>query len=375
MLADFLAARGATFAEVDGLSVPRHYGSPAEEYASATTGCGVVLRGDRSLLRVHGRAPRQMLQGILTNSVSDPPADASGGHSSGESRYAAILTPKGRMVADLKQYWFGSTEEEGMALDVPAVAVPDVLEYFGRFLPPRFAKVVDLSGELCVITVLGPDAKLCIEASMELSADVVPAEGFALMGGGPLGTGQLMARGVEQVDSWDLIVPRERVSDVWEALEGAGAVSVGWGVWETLRVESGFLRFGSELTEKTIPLEAGIGERAFDHDKGCYTGQEVIVRIRHRGHVNWHLRMLLFGDSTPRSGDELFLAGGEKVIGRVTSSVMSPRFGQPVGLGYVRREVEPPAEVCLGSGEGAAVTVDRLPTESEPSVEADPLEL
>ena len=119
------------------------------------------------------------------------------------------------------------------------------------------------------------------------------------------------------------------------------------------------------MDDGTIPVEAGLVDVAFDHDKGCYTGQEVIVRIRHRGRVNWHLRALRFGEAPVRPGAQLFEAEGTKVRGRVTSVAQSPRFGQTIGLGYVRREVEPPATLRLGSGEGAEVGVRKIPAHGD----------
>ena len=95
------------------------------------------------------------------------------------------------------------------------------------------------------------------------------------------------------------------------------------------------------MDSDTIPVEAGIHERAIDYKKGCYTGQEVIVRIRDRGHVNRHLRQLMLGDvPAPRSGAELYAEGSDQPVGHVTSAVESARFGQTVALGYVRRGVE-----------------------------------
>ena len=95
------------------------------------------------------------------------------------------------------------------------------------------------------------------------------------------------------------------------------------------------------MDEDTIPVEAGIHERAIDYAKGCYTGQEVIVRIRDRGHVNRTLRQLMLGDvPTPKPGTELFAEGSDKPVGRVTSAVQSPKFGQTVALGYVKRGAE-----------------------------------
>ena len=370
-LFELFRVRDAVLAGRGGQRTPRHFGDPRGEYEAATTACGVVHRADRRLLRVHGRAPRRMLHGILTNRIPEPPMvvgadaavaglgggserDAEGGATlAGEAVYGAILTPRGRMVTDLSTLWLGAGEGDGLGLDVATNAHDAVLEHFTRFLPPRFARVDDLGDRTELLTVLGPGAR---EAMAE-AFGTAPDEGCTLLGGGPGAGGLLLARALDEAPSWNVWAPVTRTAECWLRLEEAGAVPVGWGVWETLRIEAGLPAFGADMDGATIPVEAGLVDRAFDHDKGCYTGQEVIVRIRHRGRVNWHLRALRFGDSAPVAGQQLFEAGGTKVRGRVTSVAQSPRFGQAIGLGYVRREVAPPATLRLGSGAGPEVGV------------------
>lgn len=359
----------------------------------------MVWREDRRLLRVYGRAPAQMLNGILTCRVPEPPVgvggepgevrgprprerpvgDAPGSEPreglAGDAVYGTILTARGRMVTDLVTLWLGAGGEEGLGLNVATFGVEAVLGHFSHFLPPRLARVEDLGDRTSLLTVLGPEAGDTVAAVF----GVAPAAGFVLLdgasasgwlrtGGGapPVGgkepgedrpAGALVARAVEQVPSWDVWLPATGLQTAWERLGAAGAVPVGQGVWDTLRVEAGYPAYGADMDETTIPVEAGLLDRAFDHGKGCYTGQEVIVRIRHRGRVNWHLRALRFGKAAARPGDELFEAGGVKARGRVTSVAQSPRFRQAIGLGYVRREVEPPGTLRLGSGSGPPVGV------------------
>lgn len=335
----------------------RHYGDPAGEYRAATEGCGVLVRDDRRLLRVHGRAPVQMLDGILTSRIPGARGDAV---------YGTILTAKGRMVTDVVTLWLGGDEEQGLGLSIAETAHEAVLAHFRRFLPPRLARFEDLGPATRLVTVVGPGAAEAVAGAF----GEAPESGFALLGGGPLASGPvgggalqggaLVVRGVRQVPSWDVWVGVGALSDVCERLRGHRAVPVGSGVWHTLRVESGLPQFGIDMDDGTIPVEAGLVDVAFDHDKGCYTGQEVIVRIRHRGRVNWHLRALRFGDVAARPGAQLFEADGTKVRGRVTSVADSPRFSQVIGLGYVRREVELPATLRLGSGKGAEVGVEEV---------------
>ena len=353
----------------------RHYGDPAAEYRAATEGCGLVVRDDRRLLRVHGRAPVQMLDGIVTSRIPQAPVRLDDAHGPttlvGDAAYGTILTAKGRMVTDVTTLWLGGDEEQGLGLSIAETAREAVLAHFRRFLPPRLARFEALGPATRLVTVVGPGAGETVAATF----GEAPESGFALLEGGPVGgrprgggalqdgplVGQaLVARGMRQEPSWDVWVGADALSGACDRLRGHGAVPVGSGVWHTLRVEAGFPQFGVDMDDGTIPVEAGLVDVAFDHDKGCYTGQEVIVRIRHRGRVNWHLRALRFGDVAARPGDQLFEAGGTKVRGRVTSVADSPRLGQVIGLGYVRREVEPPATLRLGSGDGAEVGVEEV---------------
>jgi folate-binding protein YgfZ len=143
-------------------------------------------------------------------------------------------------------------------------------------------------------------------------------------------------------EAYSLIGPAGAVTALWQALVEAGARPSGNAVWSTLRVEAGRPVFGTDMDEDTIPTEAGIDERAIDHTKGCYTGQEVIVRIRDRGHVNRLLRRLELGDvPTPAAGTELRATDGTgKAVGRVTSAVQSPKHGGVLALAYVSRGVD-----------------------------------
>jgi folate-binding protein YgfZ len=135
---------------------------------------------------------------------------------------------------------------------------------------------------------------------------------------------------------------------------------VGRDTWNTLRVEAGRPGFASELAEEVIPVEAGIHDRAIDYTKGCYTGQEVIVRIRDRGRVNRNLRRLRLDIEAPlpAPGTELFREK-ERPVGHLTSVTDSPREGK-IALGYVRREVEPGQTVNVGGVDGPRARVEAL---------------
>jgi folate-binding protein YgfZ len=135
------------------------------------------------------------------------------------------------------------------------------------------------------------------------------------------------------------------------ALASAGAPAADPAAIEALRLEAGYPIFGVDMTDDTIPLEAGIEQRAISFSKGCYVGQEVIIRVLHRGHgrVARKLVALRVEDGVPAAGARLF--AGARDVGAVTSAARSPRFGA-IALGYVHRDFVAP---------GTALTVELPP--------------
>jgi folate-binding protein YgfZ len=339
--------KGGSVADYHGRRLVRHFGDPSAEYAAATTAAAVFDRSHRGRLTVSGRAPLQMLNGVLTGTM--PKASRSVGEDvhEGLATYHTVLTPKGKMVSDLWAWLPADEAAPGVVLDVPAAGHAPLLEAFGKLLPPRLARVEDVTATTASISVVGPDAadlvgRLALGLRVDAEALRATAEG-AWWRVGDAATRFTVVRTMEVwPEALNVYGPSDAVASLWQRVVEAGAVPAGLGVWSTLRVEAGRPAFGTDMDEQTIPIEAGIHTRAIDSTKGCYTGQEVIVRIRDRGHVNRHLRQLFLGDvPTPAAGTELFDASeSSKAVGHVTSAVQSPRDGGVVALAYVRRGVE-----------------------------------
>lgn len=349
---------GGIATEYHGRTSVRHFGDPSAEYRAATESTAVFDRSHRARLVVSGRSPGQMLNGVLTGRMPEVPSGA-GEVVSGVGTYHAVLTPKGKMISDLWAYRLGDSETESYLLDVPVAGLAGLLEHFGRFLPPRFAAANDVSARTASISVVGPEAvaavtRLALGLRVEPTALETTQEGAWFATGTPSAedgaslAGLLVTR-TEEVwpDAWTVFGPVSGVRALWAALVADGATPAGLGVWATLRVEAGRPVFGTDMDEATLPPEAGIVERAIDQTKGCYTGQEVIVRIRDRGHVNRQLCVLELGDvPAPAKGAELLATDGSgKVVGRLTSVVQSPKVEGVLAMGYVRRGV---SEVLLG---------------------------
>ncbi|MEO8677704.1 MAG: glycine cleavage T C-terminal barrel domain-containing protein [Vicinamibacterales bacterium] len=257
--------------------------------ALRTTG-GVVKRTDRGVLSITGRDRATWLQGLVTNDVLSLGA--------GQSCYAAYLTPQGRMITDMNVV----ADAGRLLLDVPAPLAAALRERLDGLIFAEDTQVTDESAALQVLEVYG--------------------------GGKPLG-----------LPNQVLILARAaRPPDLPE---------VDLDTFEVFRIEEGIPRFLVDMTDDTIPLEAGIEDRAISFTKGCYVGQEVIVRVTHRGGGRVAKKLVKWraGALAPAGAK---IVSGDRDIGRVTSAALSPALDRVVGLGYVHRDfVEKGTSVTL----------------------------
>ena len=163
---------------------------------------------------------------------------------------------------------------------------------------------------------------------------------------------------VAKGDFFDLFAARDVAGELSQAIRDAGAVAVGAETAEVARVESGHPLFHTDMTEETIPLEAGIEDRSISLTKGCYVGQEVIIRVLHRGHgrVAKKLVGLVLSEGRPPDTGAEVQSGEAKAIGRVTSASWSPRLGHAVALAYVHRDFLTPGTSVRIAGREALVS-------------------
>jgi folate-binding protein YgfZ len=284
-----------------------------------------------------------------------------------------MLTPKGRTLAELRAFRLERPGGTEVLLDLPREALAGTREHLRRFVPPMFARWADASAEMGAVGVYGPRSRGLVTRT--LAAEVPPLDEDAWVEAQFEGA-QVVVVGTRAVggeEGLDLLAPAAVLPALWRALlahgEEVGARPVGWEALEALRVEAGVPRYGAELTEDIIPTEAfeaiGMMPRAISFTKGCYTGQEVIVRIAHRGHVNRHLRGLRLGAAAPAAGTPLFHPDTGREVGRITSTAFSPLLGETVALGYVRRELGPGDAVRVGAADGERAWIVELPFRGE----------
>jgi tRNA-modifying protein YgfZ len=358
-------ALGATWGEVGARRVPLRYGAGVGEYTAVRSAVGIVDRSDQAQIRLWGRDPVRMVQGLITNDLAGAPP--------GRGVYAAMLSAKGRTLAELRAFRRETAGPE-VLLDLPREALAGTTEHLKKFVPPLFARWADVSEEMGCIGVYGPHARELLRRLGAGLDEPIAEDAFAevVIEGAPLLLVGTRYAGLEE--GYDLLAAAAAMPALWDALlaRGAelGAHAVGLDTLQTLRVEAGRPRYGWELTEEVIPTEAlestGLMERAISFSKGCYTGQEVIVRIAHRGHVNRHLRGLLLGELTPPPPrTPLHHRESGKQVGWTASATRSPLLAEVIALGYVRREIAPGDAVRLGAPDGPEVRVTVLPFSQE----------
>ena len=336
--------------------------SPA--YTAALESSAVLRRRERRFLFLDGKDPRAMLSGILSGHIPGAIEDSEDGWGHGEAPYSAVLTPKGKMVTDLRIL---PGREEDFFLDLPEIGLEPVLAHFKKYLNPRFARLTDKTEAFGMLTVTGPKGPEYVSSVLGFPVENPGPYRVRYRSGGSGHELWVLGNGEVHPPTFDLILPVAVLEQVRGQMEEGGIRSMDQASWDVLRIEAGTPLFGVDMTDETIPVEAGIHQKAIDYEKGCYTGQEVIIRLRDRGRVNKRLCRLLLGDSrVPERGTEFFLRSSEaegKVAGWVTSGCRSPRFGQTIALGYVKRGVEMGSEVALDGPDGPHGQVGSLEAE------------
>jgi tRNA-modifying protein YgfZ len=288
------------------------------EYELVTESVGLLDRSGRGMFVVRGSEAADFLQGQVSNDVE--------ALAPGQGCYATILNHKGKLRADLRVLrgddWFW--------LDTEAIGTAVLRHMLDTYTLGRDVQWEEVGERHSILALVGP-------AADELVDSPPPAEEHSFVDSGA-GLWVRTDLGIE------LLCSNERAEELRAELD---VEEVPEEVVECLRIESGRPRLGLDMDADTIPQEAGINERAVDFEKGCYIGQETVARLHYKGKPNRHLRGLLLSTPVERGTDILL---GEKVVGRVGSTCVSPRLG-PIALALVRREGAPGDTVTVGDAE------------------------
>lgn len=305
--------------------------SDASEYAALRSGALLVDRSDRVRIRFGGPRAAELVTGLVTNDVLSL--------TPGRGQYAAALTPKGKIAADVRIF----ADEEGLLTDASARASAGWRDIITRYVNPRIAPYRDISAETRDIGVFGPKSRRFVSAATGVAENVLAALDPYAHVKSEVNGGHVMIVRVAEIDAegYEIIAPSGSELALRQALLSSGAIPGSSNAWDIARIEAGRPEWGIDMNDSTIPQEANFDTlEAISYTKGCYTGQETVARVHFRGHVNRFLRRLHFVSAAiPPTNAELIDDGGN-VVGDIRSVAVSPRQGG-VALAMVRREVAP----------------------------------
>jgi folate-binding protein YgfZ len=293
------------------------------EYKTLRAGCGLLDRSERGKLALTGADAKGFMQGQVTNDVESL--------SPGTGCYAAFLTPKGKMLGDLR-----ILDADGeLLLDTERLSLQGLFNMIRRFSIGYDVQLHKRTVECGLLSLVGPQADAVCGA-----ADLAGEEHAHRT----VDVGGVAVRAIRTDVGIDLLCAAVDTEALGEALLARGASSVAEAAVECLRVERGRPRYGIDLDDGVIPQEAGLNERAVSFTKGCYVGQETVARLHYRGKPNRHLRGLQLS-APSETGAAVLL--GDREVGRLGSVAQSPRFGE-IALALVRREAAPGSRVVVG---------------------------
>jgi folate-binding protein YgfZ len=332
-LHDLHAAAGAKFGAPCGIDLPLEYGDAAAEYAAVRGSAGLLDHGHHGVLEVTGRDRAKFLHAMVSNDITSL--------TPGGGAAATFLDIHGKIQVALTVWVL----EDRILLVTPPGRAEKTMEDFDKYLFAEKAFFRDATGESALLVLAGPAAPAM---AARITGATPPDTAWSHVMGTLGGRDVRVVRGggdTGEAEIW-LVAAASDGPSLWSAAVGAGAVPVGLVAWDALRVEAGTALLGHDFDDTVLLPEIPFAHLV-SYTKGCYIGQEVVVRIRDRGHVNRLLTGLrLEGGLVPRHGAEVRV--GEDTIGRVTSGTWSFGMDGPVALAFVKRAHSVP---------GTAVTV------------------
>lgn len=295
----------------------------ATEYSAIRNGgAGLMDLSSRGRLLLSGAEVVMFLNGLITNDMKTLAVNS--------WMPAVFPNVQGRLLASVRVLH----RDDGFLIDTESATQDTVLKLLERFTLAGDFRIADVTSELAMLSVQGKRAEEIIRATIGEAAAKVERQQVVKTN---FADGQVTAIRATHTaeEGFDLFVDAKAVGDLCNSLTSAGAQVVSSETWETLRIEAGSARYGVDMDEANVVTETNLDD-AVSFTKGCYVGQEIIARIKYRGHVAKKLTGIVLEGVVALERGARILADEEKEIGRVTSSTFSPILARTIALGYVK---------------------------------------
>jgi folate-binding protein YgfZ len=310
-------------AQLDPANSPLSFTDPVEEYWTVKKSAGIADISNTGRLIVTGKDRVSFLNGLLTNDLTQVKEDG--------GQHSALLNPKARVLADLYLY----REPDAILIDIGNSPASKVQEELERFVITEDVQIRNVTPELVHLTIQGPTSSHAIKETLGVSVeDLKPLHHKSL------GPSIILSRDRTGVGGFDIVLPSEEAEAVWQGFllksGDLGIRPVGSKALEILRLEAGCPKYGLDIDQDIIVLEAGFRD-AISFTKGCYLGQEVVARATHIGRVNKQLVKLEIESIEPPSARSK-LKSDQVETGFITSAAFSPGLRKVVSLAYANRD-------------------------------------
>jgi folate-binding protein YgfZ len=328
-----------------GCSLPDDFGDWRTEYSFAQNTVGLIDKNYRAYVSFTGPDRVRYLNAILTNNIKDLQP--------GQGTTSLLLNPQGRILAEIETY----AQPDELFCVSYAMIRERLIETLDKYIIMDDVTLRDDTQLYGTLALEGPNAAqvvtevtgIDLAAMLELSRQEARLSNIDCC---------VTKRSLGQFPSAEFLIPRDHLQAAWQILrertQAAAGGPMGYTALNTLRLEQGIPWFGYDFGEKQIPHEAGLQDTHISYTKGCYTGQEIVERVRSRGQVNRVRASLVFaGTEVPAAGAALTVDGKE--VGHVTRAAFSPSLSAPIAMAYVRRENAAPGAELQWQGATAKV--------------------
>jgi folate-binding protein YgfZ len=327
-LAALHACAGAKLGVWFGCTLPDDFGDWRREYSFAKTSVALIDKNYRAYLSFTGPDRVRYLNAILTNNIKDLAPS--------HGNVSLLLNPQGHILAEIETY---ARPEELFCVSY-AMIRERLIEVLDKFIIMDDVTLTDRTAKYGTLALEGPSAA---QLARELTGVDIHAVSDLQSSETQVGSlpCTVVRRTPGEFPGAEFLVDRELLEPLWKILaektRAASGGPVGYTALSALRLEQGVPWFGYDFGEKQIPHEAGLQDTHISYTKGCYTGQEIVERVRSRGQVNRRRVSLIFtGESLPAAGENLTVAGKE--VGYVTRAAAPPALPFSIGMGYARKE-------------------------------------
>ena len=330
---------GATFAKKHhDWNVPVQFTDTVSEHHAVRNSVGISDVSYRGRYSLTGEDRAKFLHRIISNDIENLSVE--------EGTYATLLTNRGKIIADLNVYIL----EDIIGIETASETTESLFNELDKYIIADDVEMSDLTAETGAIAVHGPKSSDLVQSVLGMNDLAnLPERHHRFHEAGTLFNNAVVCVRTDTTGEigYTLYTAAEGLEPLWQRLMREGAQfkvqPIGWNALESLRIEAGIPKYGTELTDSVIPLEAEL-EHAIDFEKGCYIGQEIVARMKYRGHPNRLLRGIIIDSVTtspecPEIHQDAQVYSGDKAVGWITSSTFAPTLGKPIAMAYVRMAV------------------------------------